>query len=506
MTECLVKSINKYTPDCHIYIFDNSDKEPFTYKQDNLTVFDNTQGQIINFDKWLRQFSNKGGEASGKYISAKHCISVDKCMDLINDNFILMDSDILLKQDISNLFDNTYMYIGEVTENEKQIGRLLPFLCFINTNKCKENGIRYFYSDYMHGLNKNSIGQYYDTGAAFLLKTKHYAHKNINLEEYIIHYKGGSWDFIYKKNKEVHGELTSEQWCNLHKRYWTDNLNKKVIYTCITGDYETLMEPTVINEDFDYICFTDNIMLKSHIWEIRLIPEELQFLNKVKQQRCIKICPHKYLPEYDLSIWIDGSVDIIGDVNVFLQKECNEDDKIIYIPEHPNRNCIYQEGITCINMKKDTINNIDPQIDKYKKENYPSNNGLVQSNIVIRKHNNKQCIEVMENWENELIKHSHRDQLSFNYALWKTNNIDILKYLDKKLYDSKYFKWYSRHNRGINNKIKQNYLLDEYNITNIKTKKEHKKTLEAIVNTRQQINRLKKKSDDMIINAIYENF
>ena len=142
MTECLVKSINKYTPDCHIYIFDNSDKEPFTYKQDNLTVFDNTQGQIINFDKWLRQFSNKGGEASGKYISAKHCISVDKCMDLINDNFILMDSDILLKQDISNLFDNTYMYIGEVTENEKQIGRLLPFLCFINTNKCKENGIR----------------------------------------------------------------------------------------------------------------------------------------------------------------------------------------------------------------------------------------------------------------------------------------------------------------------------------------------------------------------------
>ena len=36
-------------------------------------------------------------------------------------------------------------------------------------------------------------------------------------------------------------------------------------------------------------------------------------------------------------------------------------------------------------------------------------------------------------------------------------------------------------------------------------KKEHKKTLETIVNTRQQINRLKKKPDGIIINAIYDN-
>ena len=175
------------------------------------------------------------------------------------------------------------------------------------------------------------------------------------------------------------------------------------------------------------------------MWDIKPIPEELQYLSKVKQQRCIKICPHKYLSEYDTSIWVDGSIDIIGDVNVFLKKECNEDDKIIYIPEHPNRNCIYQEGITCINMKKDTINNIDPQIDKYKKENYPQKNGLVQSNIVIRKHNNKSCIEVMELWKEELIKHSHRDQLSFNYSLWKLNS-NALQYLDKKLFNSKYFK------------------------------------------------------------------
>lgn len=509
LTECLIKSINKYVgTNCHIYIFDNSDKKPFTYRQHNITIFDNTKGQIINFNEWLKNFPKKGGEATGNFSSAKHSISIDKCMDLINDNFILMDSDILLRKDISALIDEDSIYVGEFQPCEalkqKDVGRLLPFICFINVKMCKKNNIRYFNENFMHGLNKFSIGHYYDTGGAFWYYARNYKHKDIKIGDYITHYKGGSWDINYPSNKKEHGNLTPEEWLEINNRYF--NNNNKVIYTCITGNYEKLIEPSVISNNFDYICFSDDPNLTSNVWDIKPIPEDLQYLSKVKQQRCIKICPHKYLSEYDTSIWVDGSIDIIGDVNVFLQKECNEDDKIIYIPEHPNRNCIYQEGITCINMKKDIINNIDTQIDKYKKENYPQKNGLVQSNIVIRKHNNKSCIEVMELWKEELIKHSHRDQLSFNYALWKTNNIDILKYLDKKLYDSKYFKWYSRHNRGINNKIKQNYLLDEYNITNIKTKKEHKKTLETIVNTRQQVKRLKKKSDDMIINAIYENF
>ena len=50
LTECLVKSINKFVgTNCNIYIFDNSDKLRFTYSQENLTIFDNTHGQIINF-------------------------------------------------------------------------------------------------------------------------------------------------------------------------------------------------------------------------------------------------------------------------------------------------------------------------------------------------------------------------------------------------------------------------------------------------------------------------
>ena len=78
MTEHLVKSIDKYTPGCTIYIFDNSDKLPFTYKKDNIKVIDNTKGQVIDFNKWLQNFPNriKSVGRNNFYASAKHCVSV----------------------------------------------------------------------------------------------------------------------------------------------------------------------------------------------------------------------------------------------------------------------------------------------------------------------------------------------------------------------------------------------------------------------------------------------
>ena len=42
---------------------------------------------------------------------------------------------------------------------------------------------------------------------------------------------------------------------------------------------------------------------------------------------------------------------------------------------------------------------------------------------------------------------SHRDQLSFNYVLWKNSDIKI-KYLDKHIYKSKWFSWGSHCKSG----------------------------------------------------------
>jgi len=455
LTECLVRSINLFVDDAIIYIFDNSDKAPFTAFYDNVLVLDNTKGQIINFDKWLEKYPNRNrsGGRINQWGSAKHCYSVEKCMELINDNFILLDSDVLLKRDCSNLFDENVIYAGEViTQQMSTVKRVLPFITFINVKMCKEKDVHYFNENYMHGLVCNKINKYadrYDTGGAFFLEAEKFKHIDIKFEDYVVHYGSGSWKPLGSKRVQ---KLSQEEWIKKYKRYWSMEKNKKVVYTCITGGYDALIEPTYITEDFDYVCFTDNSSLKSDVWDIKPLPKETESLSQVKKQRYVKINAHKLLNDYDISIWVDGNVELKGDLNDFINKTL-KDDCSIYVPQHPQRDCIYDEASAVISMRKDTSNNVNKQIDRYKEEGFPEKYGLLQSNIILRKHNNADCVKLMEDWFKELKDGSHRDQLSFNYVSWKNQDVKIT-YMDKKICNSSWFNWKCLHKKKNNFTVK----------------------------------------------------
>jgi len=95
-------------------------------------------------------------------------------------------------------------------------------------------------------------------------------------------------------------------------------MNKIVCYTCITGNYDRLLDPLVVPSNIDFICFTDNWHQFSNVWQIRSVPKDLNELSNVKRQRIVKICPHRYLSEYDISIWVDGNICIKGNLNKLL--------------------------------------------------------------------------------------------------------------------------------------------------------------------------------------------
>jgi len=229
LTAHLVKSINKHTPGTKIYIFDNSDKTPFLNSFNNVTVFDNTRGQIINFDQWLKKYPNKeksGGKANN-WGSAKHAYSVEKCMELIKEPFVLFDSDVLVKKDFSILFDEIVCYKGEVIYQpgtNKRIKRVLPFICFINTPMCKTKGIHYFDENYMHGLRFKGNSDNYDTGGALYILTeqKKGLHREIKAADYIVHYGNGSWVNAAEKMKRPK-HMPVVEWLNKYKEYWSDN-------------------------------------------------------------------------------------------------------------------------------------------------------------------------------------------------------------------------------------------------------------------------------------------
>ncbi len=210
---------------------------------------------------------------------------------------------------------------------------------------------------------------------------------------------------------------------------------KKVIYTAIIGNYDKLKEPKVVTEGFDYVCFTDNVTLKSPIWKIVPVTNP-EGLDNTRLARKIKILCNSILKEYDLSIWVDGSVLIDCDLNNFIDVNYHGED--IVVPSNPYRSCVYEEADECIKLKKDSQDIIKKQMEDYKSEGYPEENGLVGTRLMIRNHRSKKVEEFMNSWWNEVNLKSKRDQLSFNFVLWK-HPLSV-KYLNFKKILSTYFK------------------------------------------------------------------
>lgn len=249
-----------------------------------------------------------------------------------------------------------------------------------------------FYEDIVWQLKKD-----YAVEERAIISSKDYSRKKVS-------------EYQFRKNWERGQQLSQKQW-NIF------NLASVVVYTAIIGDYDDLKVPSVINSNWRYVCFTDNKSLKSDIWEIRYV-ENVNKMEAPLFVRQFKLCPHRFFPEYDTSIWMDANLRIEKDLAILMENYQRHAD-ILFFP-HPDRICVYDEGVVCIYWKKDDKKNILGQMQKYLEDDYPYDHGLLSGGFIVRNHNKCCVAETMEIWWNEVLNGSKRDQISLPYVLWKT--------------------------------------------------------------------------------------
>ncbi len=196
-------------------------------------------------------------------------------------------------------------------------------------------------------------------------------------------------------------------------------MNKIAIYTAIFGDKDTLKEPIKF-EGVDYYCFTDNKEVKSDIYQIKLY--DPIFSDPTRSAKIFKILPNVFLPEYEYTIWIDGSIETKPGF-IKLLDYLREGDIVMF--KHSHRDCVYDEAAACVKRNKDNHLLIKQQIKYYYKEGYPKNNGLNMAGIIVRRNHSGDVVKFNEAWWEQIQKFSRRDQLSLNFVAWK-NNINII--------------------------------------------------------------------------------
>jgi hypothetical protein len=199
LTGALLASIRKWMPTAHVTIFENSDdpRRKLPPMGRRVWYLDNTHGQIVDFDAILARHPQRSREHA-QDASVKHMASVAALWDYLPDGFVLLDSDVLLKRDLSDLADTSVAWCagvqyGMTFGSGRFRPRALPFVCWINVPMCMAAGVRYFDESRSWKL---APGMFYDTGASFYLdcRAAGLPSREIRWEDYAVHFKGGSWD------------------------------------------------------------------------------------------------------------------------------------------------------------------------------------------------------------------------------------------------------------------------------------------------------------------------
>ena len=239
-------------------------------------------------------------------------------------------------------------------------------------------------------------------------------------------------------------------------------MKKICVYTCITGEYDNLASFKK-EKNVDYICYTNNKNIKSDIWNIKYISDDK--LSNVKLARKIKIMGTPDLKKYDVVVWIDGNASPISSVIEFVNKYDELDKYDLIGFKHHERNTTYEELEKCYECRKESLDNINKLLELYTKEKFKDVIPLIESGVLMRNFNNERLNKAMELWFKMIEDYSHRDQLSFGYAVYKT---DLkVKLLDINQYDNEYFECVNHTSEATS--INVEYIIGKNNTFDIKS-------------------------------------
>ena len=200
-------------------------------------------------------------------------------------------------------------------------------------------------------------------------------------------------------------------------------MNKFVVYTVQVGGYDVVQQPLVVDERFDYVLFTDSEESKNiGIWQVRTIPYENSDLTRVS--RYPKMHPNELLNEYEASLYIDANIQITGQRIYDRVVECYEQGIDWAGIQHPKYNCIYEDAYNVMALALEKEYRVFEWCHILRTEQYPRNNGLLENNIIFRRHTN--VMKRVNNFWWELYqKYTRRDQLTLKYVLWKCEEVKV---------------------------------------------------------------------------------
>jgi glycosyltransferase involved in cell wall biosynthesis len=188
---------------------------------------------------------------------------------------------------------------------------------------------------------------------------------------------------------------------------------KIALYTAICGNYDSVKLPETIDARIDYFIFTERADQEQTLYTVRPIPHYSE--DSTRTARYAKTHPHFLLSEYDIVVWIDANIMILGDIFPLIEEFLASGKPVGAIP-HPVRKSVYEEVDACIERNKDSADLITAQITRYRARGFDCSD-LIETNFMMFDLRDERVRKFLDTWWAEVDNFSKRDQLSVNFAL-----------------------------------------------------------------------------------------
>ena len=207
------------------------------------------------------------------------------------------------------------------------------------------------------------------------------------------------------------------------------------IFTVITGNYDSIKQPLVIEEGVEYVLFTNNPEIKdAGVWRVVQIPSEqwqgrTERENNILLSRKVKMLPHKYLPkECEQSIYVDADMLIKESLTELLNDLRVE--TLFAACRHSYCKSVQEEIADLLVKNMVRQEQVQLQWNKYKEWGFKDDMGISENGLLIRRHNDARVIALMELWWEEYQQGCLRDQVSLMPCMYRTGFMPYFQFIE----------------------------------------------------------------------------
>lgn len=216
-----------------------------------------------------------------------------------------------------------------------------------------------------------------------------------------------------------------------------------IIYTVITGNYDTIKQPLELTPGADYFLFTNNPTIQdAGVWKVVHIPSlnigsRSEKENNILLSRKVKMLPHVYLPQgYDLSIYIDADMLIKRPLTELLDALYKE--TLFAACRHGYCASVREEINDLINKGMVNGYQVEQQWQRYVGWGFKDDLGISENGLLIRRHHDARVIQLMELWWGEYQQGCLRDQVSLMPCMHRLGFMPYFQFVEQNIRQNKW--------------------------------------------------------------------